>query len=88
MKIIIGYITIINMIGMIVMGLDKAKAKAGAWRIPEKTLLGIAVIGGSIGVWIGMNIFRHKTKHAQFKYGVPVIFFLQIAAIVFLIFYI
>ena len=72
------------MIGFASMGLDKAKAKAGAWRIPEKTLLTIAVIGGSTGVWIGMELFRHKTKHWYFKYGVPAILMLEIGAVFYL----
>ena len=66
------------------MGIDKAKAKAKAWRIPEKTLLTIAVLGGSIGVWLGMEAFRHKTKHKQFKYGVPLIFVIEIVVWFFL----
>lgn len=72
------YLIAINIVGFLVMGIDKAKAKAKAWRIPEKTLLTIAVLGGSIGVWLGMEIFRHKTKHKQFKYGVPLIFVIEI----------
>ena len=65
------------------MGLDKAKAKAKAWRIPEKTLLGIAVMGGGLGVLLGMETFRHKTKHWYFKYGVPVILMMEIAAMLY-----
>lgn len=80
MELVIGYLVIINIIGFIAMGLDKAKAKAKAWRISEKTLLGIAVIGGSPGVWLGMNRFRHKTKHWYFKYGVPAVFFVELVA--------
>ena len=75
-----GYLVIINVIGFVAMGLDKAKAKAGAWRIPEKTLFGIALAGGGLGVWLGMNSFRHKTKHWYFKYGIPAIFFVELLA--------
>jgi len=74
------YLLVINIIGFLIMGIDKAKAKANAWRIPEKTLFGIALVGGSLGVWIGMNSFRHKTKHWYFKYGIPAIFFVEFLA--------
>lgn len=80
MELIMGYFIVINIIGFLAMGLDKAKAKAGAWRIPEKTLFGIALFGGGLGVWLGMNSFRHKTKHWYFKYGVPVTFFVELIA--------
>ena len=65
------------------MGVDKAKAKKGAWRISEKTLLGTAFLGGGAGVWLGMEIFHHKTKHWYFKYGVPVICILEILAVLY-----
>ena len=76
-------LVIMNIIGFLAMGLDKAKAKAKAWRIPEKTLLGIAVMGGGLGVLLGMETFRHKTKHWYFKYGVPVILMMEIAAMLY-----
>lgn len=63
-------------------GIDKAKARRGAWRIPEKTLLLTAAIGGSVGAWLGMKVFRHKTKHASFKYGIPGIIVIQVLAII------
>lgn len=78
MELIIGYLVVINIMGFFAMGLDKAKAKKGAWRIPEKTLFGIALLGGGLGVWLGMNSFRHKTKHWYFKYGVPAIFLVEL----------
>ena len=65
------YIAVVNVVAFALYGLDKYKAKTGAWRIPEKTLLGIAVIGGSVGALAGMNFFHHKTKHWYFKYGLP-----------------
>ena len=74
------YLAVINIIGFLAMGIDKLKAKAKAWRIPEKTLLTIAVLGGAIGVWLGMELFRHKTKHLHFKYGVPFILIIEIVA--------
>ena len=74
------YLVVINIIGFFAMGIDKAKAKAKAWRIPEKTLLSIAVLGGAVGVWLGMEAFCHKTKHMHFKYGVPLIFIIEVLA--------
>lgn len=69
-----------NIIGIAVMGIDKAKAKRHAWRIPEKVLFLVSLLGGSIGTWAGMYIFRHKTKHWYFVVGMPAILILQIAA--------
>ena len=86
MDIILIYLVVVNGIGFLLMGLDKAKAKVGAWRIPEKTLFGIAFIGGGLGVWFGMETFRHKTKHWYFKYGVPAIFIIEVIAVVYLFF--
>ncbi len=77
-EMILIYLGVINIVGFFAMGIDKAKAKAKAWRIPEKTLLTIAVLGGAIGVWLGMETFRHKTKHLHFKYGVPLIFIIEV----------
>lgn len=65
---------------------DKIKAKRNLWRIPEATLIGVAAIGGSIGAIAGMNLFRHKTKHAKFYIGLPVILALQIVAVICIIF--
>ena len=76
---IIIYLVIINVITFFVYGLDKRKAKQAKWRIRESTLLGLAAIGGSIGAWLAMKIYHHKTLHPQFKYGVPLIFIAQIA---------
>ncbi|WP_029699224.1 DUF1294 domain-containing protein [Clostridium sp. Ade.TY] len=73
-----------NLLGFIFMYIDKEKAKKHKWRIPENTLMLIAILGGSIGSLIGMNTFRHKTKHIKFKYGIPLIIVFQII-IIFLI---
>ena len=81
LKIVLVYMSVMSLIGFLAMGIDKAKAKADAWRIPEKTLFGIAFLGGGAGVWLGMEIFRHKTKHLQFKYGVPIICLLEFIAV-------
>ena len=78
------YLVIINIAAFASMGIDKAKAKKQAWRIPEKTLFLLAIIGGSLGSIIGMQTFRHKTKHWYFKWGMPAIFVLQVALAIFL----
>lgn len=77
---LIAYLLIVNLIGFILMGADKKKAQSGAWRIPEKTLFLPAILGGSIGAIAGMQVFRHKTKHWYFKYGMPAILILQLIA--------
>lgn len=83
--IIIVYLTIINIAAFAAFGIDKAKAKRGKWRTPEKTLIGMAVLGGSVGALIGMGIWHHKTKHKKFTVGIPIILLLQIAFGIFLI---
>ena len=71
----------INVVTFFVFGIDKWKAKQGSWRISETTLLLLAVIGGSIGAWLGMKVWHHKTMHKKFKYGVPAILIIQIILI-------
>lgn len=78
--IVIIYLVIMNIIGLAVMGIDKSKARRHAWRIPESTLFLVSLIGGSIGTWAGMYMFRHKTKHWYFVVGMPLILILQIVA--------
>ena len=75
------YLIGINIVTFLVYGIDKCKAKRSKWRIPEATLLGLAVIGGSIGAWLGMKTWHHKTMHKKFKYGLPLILIAQIALI-------
>ncbi|MBQ9658859.1 MAG: DUF1294 domain-containing protein [Clostridia bacterium] len=84
-KNILIYFIIINCIGFLSMLIDKQKAKKGAWRIPEKTLFIIAILGGSIGSIFGMYSFRHKTKKLKFSVGIPVIIVLQIMLILYLV---
>ena len=79
------YLFAINIVSFFLYGIDKYKAKKGQWRIPEATLLMIAVIGGSIGAWVGMRLWHHKTMHKNFKYGIPVIIILQVALAVYLL---
>jgi uncharacterized membrane protein YsdA (DUF1294 family) len=73
------YVLMINVVGFIVMFLDKRKAINNQWRIPERTLWMLAGFGGAIGVWIGMKRFRHKTKHTSFCVGVPIVVIIQIS---------
>ena len=82
--IIIYYLLVINAVAFFVYGIDKLKASKGWWRIPESTLLLLAIIGGSIGAWLGMKAWHHKTMHRKFQYGLPVIFLLQLALAVYL----
>lgn len=84
LKILLVYLVIINAVGLLLMLVDKHKAKKQLWRIPEATLMGVAAIGGSIGSLMGMQLFRHKTKHPKFYIGIPVILGLQILLAVFL----
>ena len=78
------YLLVINAVTFAVYGIDKYKAKKGAWRIPEKTLFLLPIIGGSVGALAGMYIFRHKTKHWYFKLGIPVILLCQAALLLWL----
>ena len=75
------YLIVINVVTFLVYGIDKWKAKQGSWRISEATLLILAVICGSIGALLGMKVWRHKTMHKKFKYGLPLILLAQIALI-------
>ena len=78
MKLFLIYLLAINMITFFMYGIDKWKAKRSRWRIPESTLLVMAVIGGSIGAWLGMKVWHHKTMHKKFKYGVPTILLIHV----------
>ena len=80
----IGYLCVINMMGFVLMGLDKWKAKHKKWRIAVRTLFLVGIVGGSPGCWLGMYIFRHKTKHWQFVVGMSAILVIQAAVILFL----
>lgn len=71
------YLAVMNTLGFALMGLDKKRAGEHQWRISERTLFLVADLGGSVGSWLGMYIFHHKTKHWYFVIGIPVIFVLQ-----------
>ena len=78
------YLLGINAVTFIVYGIDKYRAKKAKWRISEATLLLLAVLGGSIGAWIGMKVWHHKTMHKKFQYGVPAILLIQVALMAYL----
>ena len=75
------YLAVINVVAFFMYGIDKWKAKRSKWRVPEATLLLMAVLGGSLGAWLGMKVWHHKTLHKKFRYGVPIIIIVQIALI-------
>lgn len=79
MKYLMIYLLLINAAGLLLMRADKLKARKNAWRIPEATLMGIATVGGSLGILAGMRLFRHKTLHPKFSIGVPALLALQVA---------
>lgn len=81
-KALIIYLIVINVATFIVYGVDKSRAIKKKWRLQESLLLSLAVIGGGAGAWLGMLLFRHKTQHDTFRYGVPIILALQIVALV------
>lgn len=81
---ILYYLALINVITFLMYGIDKLKAKKGKWRIPEATLLLFAIMGGSIGAWLGIKVWHHKTMHKKFKYGIPIILALQVGLCLYL----
>lgn len=84
LKVLIYYLLGINVLAFIIYGIDKYKARKAKWRISEATLLLLAVAGGSVGAWMGMRVWHHKTLHKKFRYGIPAILILQMAAALFL----
>ena len=83
-SVVSAYLVFVNVIAFLVYGVDKLKARKGRWRISEATLLLLAIVGGSIGAWLGMKLWHHKTKHLKFMYGLPAILLLQLALAVYL----
>lgn len=79
------YLIGINILTFLIFGADKWKAKRDKWRIPEDTLIWLAIVGGSVGALLGMHIFRHKTKHRKFLIGIPVILLVQAGLLYFFI---
>ena len=84
MDVIIYYLIGINIVAFMVYGLDKLLAKLRSWRVPELWLLALAAVGGSVGAYLAMQLFRHKTLHWRFRLGVPLLFILQAALVLYL----
>lgn len=85
MKLFVIYLAVMNVIGVAVMWSDKKRARLHRWRIPEKVLFGVSLLGGSAGTWAGMYLFRHKTKHWYFVVGMPLILVCQAALAIYLV---
>ena len=81
---LLWYLAAVNVVTFTVYGIDKRKARRGVWRIPEKTLFLLPLLGGSVGALLGMKVFRHKTKHWYFVWGIPAILLAQLALTVWL----
>lgn len=78
MRYLLPYLLTVNAAAFLLMLIDKEKAKKRKYRIPEDTLMGIAILGGSLGAWFGMKVFRHKTQHKKFALGIPLIIGVQV----------
>ena len=78
------WLLVINLVTFLIYGVDKRRAKRGAWRVPEKTLFLLPLLGGSVGALLGMRVFHHKTKHWYFVWGIPAILLAQIALVLWL----
>ena len=85
-KILFIYFLSLNVLTFFTYGIDKWKAKKSKRRIREAALLGLAVLGGSIGAWLGMKVWHHKAMHKKFKYGIPAIIIVQFALIGYILF--
>ena len=85
MKLFAIYLAVMNVLGVAVMWSDKRRARLHRWRIPEKVLFGVSLLGGSAGTWAGMYLFRHKTKHWYFVVGMPLILVYQAALAIYLV---
>lgn len=86
LAIISGILLTLNLLTFIIYGIDKFKAKKAKWRISEATLILLAVIGGSIGAWLGLQVWRHKTQHKKFYIGIPMILTLQVIATIYILY--
>ncbi len=86
LPIIIYALFALNLLTFLIYGIDKFKAKKAKWRISEATLILLAVIGGSIGAWLGLKVWRHKTQHKKFFIGIPMILTLQVIATIYILY--
>ncbi|WP_284139797.1 MULTISPECIES: DUF1294 domain-containing protein [unclassified Virgibacillus] len=82
--IIILYYLSLNVLGFVLMGVDKEKAKKHKWRIPEQQLLTLVLLGGGVGVWSGMRFFHHKTRHTKFTIGIPFLLLIHIGVVIYM----
>ena len=87
LHVVLAYFITVNVLGLVLFGIDKWKAKHDKWRISEATLLSVTIIGGSIGAWVGMKVWHHKTMHKKFKYGIPLVMVLQFALLLFTLYW-
>ena len=87
LKILLLYLLIINALGFVLMLADKYKARRELWRIPERTLITVAALGGSVGSLLGMYTVRHKTKHLKFVLGIPALLVAQLMLAIWLIYH-
>lgn len=78
MELLISIIIAVNLFGFLLMGYDKQKAQNKGWRVPELNLFMLAFVGGALGVFLGMRVFRHKTKHYSFMIGIPLLIGLNV----------
>ena len=87
LHVVLAYFITVNVLGLVLFGIDKWKAKHDKWRISEATLLSVTIIGGSIGAWVGMKVWHHKTMHKKFKYGIPLVIVLQFVLLLFTLYW-
>lgn len=80
-KYILLYLALMNIVAFILYGIDKWKSRHDKWRVKESCLLTVAILGGSLGAFLGMKIWHHKTKHNKFRFGLPSILILHLAAV-------
>ena len=87
LHVVLAYFITVNVLGLVLFGIDKWKAKHDKWRISEATLLSVTAIGGSIGAWVGMKVWHHKTMHKKFKYSIPLVMVLQFSLLLFTLYW-
>ena len=87
LHVVLAYFITVNVLGLVLFGIDKWKAKHDKWRISEATLLSVTIIGGSIGAWVGMKVWHHKTMHKKFKYSIPLAMVFQFALLLFTLYW-
>lgn len=84
-NVLTGYLLVVNLVAFVAYGADKRRARQGRWRMQESTLLLVEALGGSLGAWVGMRVWRHKTLHAKFRYGVPLLAATHVGLLVWLL---